>query len=387
MRSNSNSMEIKNLKKAAERIKKAVKNKERIILYADADLDGSASVIILQESIKNLGGQVVAVYFPNREIEGYGISKGGLEYLKKFSPALLVTLDCGIGNVKEVLLAKKMGFSVVIIDHHEILDEIPKAEIVVDPKQKGDKSFKGFANAGLAFKLSELLLGKLMIESLRKNFLELTALATVADMMPRTDENEIFIAEGLRYLEDSWRPGISAFFGILTFESCPTLGQKVQKIISVLNSRDIENKVPASFRILTNNSLEESKDLIKKLLAESESRREKIKEIAGIIKKKISDKDPVVFEGEACWDAELISPIASILCQEAKKPVFIYKKLKNESMGTVRTPEGINSVALMKKCKKLLITFGGHPLASGFRVKNENLEKFKNCLIKNYKKI
>lgn len=147
-------MEIKNLKKVADRIKKAIKNKERIILYGDADLDGSSSVIILQESIKNLGGQVAAVYFPDREIEGYGISKDGLEYLKRFSPALLITLDCGISNIKEVSLAKKMGFSVIIIDHHEILDKIPKAEIVVDPKQKGDRSFKGFANAGLTFRLS-----------------------------------------------------------------------------------------------------------------------------------------------------------------------------------------------------------------------------------------
>lgn len=221
-----------------------------------------------------------------------------------------------------------------------------------------------------------------MTESLRKNFLELTALATVADTMPRIEDNEIFISEGLRYLENSWRPGILAFFEISTFENCPTLGSKVQKIISVLNSRDVESKMPASFRVLTNNSLEESKNLIKDLLEKSESRREKIKEIAEKIKNKISDKDPIVFEGEAGWDIELISPIASILCQETKKPVFIYKKLKNESVGTVRTPEGINSVVLMKKCKKVLMTFGGHPLASGFRIRNENLEKFKECLVK-----
>ncbi|MFH1894407.1 MAG: DHH family phosphoesterase [Patescibacteria group bacterium] len=378
-------MEIKNLKKAAERIKKAVKNKERIILYGDADLDGSASVIILQESVKNLGGQVAAAYFPDREIEGYGISKDGLDYLKNFSPALLIALDCGIGNVKEVLLAKKMGFSVMIIDHHEVLDEVPKAEIIVDPKQKGDKSFKGFANAGLVFKLSELLLGKLMIESLRKNFLELTALATVADMMPRVGENEIFISEGLRYLEDSWRPGISAFFEISTFENCPTLGQKVQKIISVLNSRDVEDKVPASFRVLTNHSIEDSKELIGKLLEKNGQRREKIKKISAQIEKRISGKESIIFEGADSWDYDLISAVASILCQKYKKPTFIYKILEKESQGTVRPPVGIDSVALMKKCKKFLITYGGHPMAAGFRVKNENLEKFKECLIKNLK--
>jgi single-stranded-DNA-specific exonuclease len=376
-------MEIKNLKKAAERIKKAVKNNENIILYGDADLDGSASVIILQESIKNLGGRVSAIYFPDRESEGYGINQGALDYLKKFSPGLLVTVDCGIGNIKEALAAKKMGFSVVIIDHHEILEKIPQAEVVVDPKQKGDKSFKGFAAAGLAFKLAEILLAKSMTENLRQNFLELVALATIADMMPKDGENEILISEGLKYLENSWRPGISAFFKVSAIEVCPTFGEKIQKMISVLNSRDIENKLPVSFRILTDKSSEDSKNLIIKLLGRSEQRRERIKKISEEIGKKIKEKDKIIFEGSRDWDAEIISPIASILCQQTQKPVFIYKILEGESMGTVRTPNGVDSVALMKKCKKLLLTYGGHPKASGFRAKNGNLEKFRKCLIKN----
>jgi single-stranded-DNA-specific exonuclease len=378
-------MEIKNLNKAAERIKKAVKNKENIVLYGDADLDGSASVIILEESIKNLGGKVSAIYFPDRETEGYGINPLALAYLKQFAPGLLVTVDCGIGNVKEVELAKKIGFDVVIVDHHEILEKIPKAQIVVDPKQKGDKSFKGLAAAGLAFRLAEILLDESMTENLRQNFLELTALATIADMMPKIDENEILIAEGSKYLESSWRPGISAFFEIPSIQICPNLNEKIQRIISVLNSRDIENRLPVSYRVLTNKSLEDSKDLIIKLLGKTDQRKEKIKKISEELAQKVKENDKIIFEGNRDWEAEIISPIASILCQQFIKPVFIYKILKGESMGTVRTPEGIDSVALMKKCKKLLITFGGHPKASGFRAKNGNLEKFKECLIKNVK--
>lgn len=378
--------EIKNLKKVAERIKKAIKNKERIILYGDADLDGTTSVIILEETIKNLGGIVAAVYFPNRETEGYGLNERGLAYLKRYAPALLIILDCGIGNFKEILLAKQSGFETIIIDHHEIIDGIPKADIVVDPKQKGDKSFKGFANAGIVFKLSELLLGKLMIESLRKNFLELTALATVADMMPKVEDNEIFISEGLRYLEDSWRPGLKAFFDMSFIENYPSLNQKVSKIIQILNVRDVEDRVPSSFRVLTNHSIEDSKKLIEELLEKSEQRREKIKEISDEIEKRIFGKESIIFEGDDLWDYTLLSAVASIFCQKYKKPTFIYKILKKESQGTVRPPVGVDSVALMKKCKKFLITYGGHPMASGFRVKNENLEKFKECLIKNYKK-
>lgn len=378
-------MEIKNLKKAADRIKKAIKNKENIVLYGDADLDGSASVIILEESIKNLGGKVEAVYFPNRELEGYGIGKIALDYLKKFTPGLLVTLDCGIGNIKEVELAKKLGFSVVIIDHHEILEKIPKAEVVVDPKQKGDKSFKGYAAAGLAFLLSEALLERSMTENLRQNFLELAGLATIADMMPKVGENEILIAEGTKHLESSWRPGISAFFEIASIAICPTLNEKIQKMISVLNSRDIENRLPVSYRVLTIKSPKDAEVLIKSLMGRSDQRKERIKKVSEELAQKIKKEEKIIFEGSKDWDVEIISPIASILCDQTRKPVFIYKILKGESMGTVRTPEGIDSVALMKKCKDLLITFGGHPKASGFRAKTENLEKFKACLIKNLK--
>jgi single-stranded-DNA-specific exonuclease len=377
-------MEIKNLKKAADRIKAAVENKERIILYGDADLDGTTSVIILDEAIKNLGGQTSAVYFPNRETQGYGINQAGLNFLKKYAPALLVSLDLGIGNIKEVEIAKKMGFEVIIVDHHEILDSLPKAKIVVDPKQKGDRTFKGLANVGITFKLVELILGDKMTENLRKNFLELVALATIADMMPREEENEIFITEGLRNLEQTWRPGLQAFFETGYFDLLP-LSQKVAKMIQVLNTRDVENEEPASFRLLTNHSLEECKDMVRRLLAKAEQKREKIDKISQDIEKRMHLASPLIFEGDTEWEFYYLSAAASILSQKHKKPTFLYKKLQDESQGTVRMPTGGNAVAMMKKCKKYLLTFGGHPMAAGFRVKNENLENFKTCLLKQLK--
>lgn len=380
-------MEIKNLKKAAERIKKAVLNKEGLVLYGDADLDGVTSVIILKEAIKNLGGEISAIYFPDREIEGYGISEKGLNFLKKFAPALFISLDCGIGNFKELKLAKKIGFETIVIDHHEILDKLPEADIIVDPKQKGDKyPFKGLATAGLSFKLSEVLLGKKITQNLRNNFLELVALATLADLMPKENENEIFISEGLISLENSWRPGIRAFFEMEYFDHFLNLEEKVSKIISILNVRDVENNFPTSFRLLTSTSQEEAKNLIEKLIKKNEGRRERINEILKEIEGKISKKEKIIFEGSPNFDFTLISPVASILAQKYKKPAFIFKKLEKESQGTVRVPNGINSVELMKKCKKYLISYGGHPAASGFRIKNENLEKFKNCLIANLPK-
>ena len=158
--------------------------------------------------------------------------------------------------------------------------------------------------------------------------------------------------------------------------------QKTSKIISILNVRDVEDHLPASFRALTSSSVEKTGELIKKLIEKSRLRKEKIAEITEEIAGRMK-KEAVIFEGEERWDFSLISPVASIVSQRYKKPAFIFKKLEKESQGTVRVSGNVDSVALMKKCKKYLITYGGHPRASGFRIKNENLKKFKTCLIKN----
>ena len=378
-------IEIKNLKKVAQRIEKAIKKKEKIVLYGDADLDGMTAVIILADTIKNLGSKVAAIYFPDRELEGYGITEKGLDYLKENAPALLVTLDCGIGNFKETELAKKLRFEVIIIDHHQVLDTLPKAEIIVDPNQKGDKySFKGLATVGISFKLSELLFRGKMTDSMRKNFLELVALGTIADMMPQESENKIFIEEGTSSFERSWRPGLRVFFETEPFKDYLNLNQKIFRIISILNVRDVENNFPASFRFLTSSSVEEAKELLAKLLGKSVQRKEKIEKTVEEVEQRISKTpEPIIFEGDSNWDFTLISAVASIICQRYQKPTFVFKKLEKESIGTVRTPAGIDSVSLMKKCSQYPITYGGHPLASGFRIKNENLEKFKKCLIEN----
>ncbi len=379
---------LKNIDKAAKRIKQAIKNKERIILYGDSDLDGATSVIILQDSIATLGGKVDLLYFPDRESQGYGVNKKALQFLKKYAPGLLITLDCGIGNVEEIDLANKMGFEVMIVDHHEPLDKLPEAGIIVDPKQKGDKyPFKGLSCAGVVFKLAEELLGKKMSQSLQRNFLELVALSTIADMMPRESENKIFIEQGLSYLKNSWRPGIRAFLGAEEFKDCKNLNEKIYRIISVLNVRDVKKGLPASFRLLNSSCQKEVGRIIKELLKKLKIRKEKIEKTVNLIERRLAVKDePLIFEGSPSFDLSLLSTVASIICRCYEKPVFLYKKMAKETQGTVRSPKNIHSVSLMKKCSAMLLTYGGHAQASGFRVKNSQLEKFRQCLLKNLKK-
>ena len=427
-------MKIKNIDKAAERIKQAVENKERIILYGDSDLDGISSVVILEEGIKNLGGEVCAVVFPNREDDGYGINLKALEFLREKAPALFITLDLGIGNVKEVEIANKMGFEVIIVDHHQILDKIPDAKIIINPNQEGDNySFKDLCNAGLTFKLAEEILGDPISDNLRNSFLELVALATIADMVPQVDENKTFIEEGLRSLKNTFRPGLKAFLDILGIGE--VLAGKFTKIISALNAAESTSfsaegvsspKANAplehasggkneSYELLTSPSVQKCRELAEKLITKTQYKQQKIQEITEEVERRISSRlqDPdkvedsrqsrnnrgsaiesgqnpneaIIFEGDPAWKLLLAGPVASIIASKYQKPTFIFKRGDEESCGSVRSlKEGRNSVEAMKFCSDILITYGGHPKAAGFRIKTENLEKFRERLNDYFKK-
>ena len=382
---------IKNIEKASERIKKAIKNKERIILYGDSDLDGISSVVILEEAIKNLGGHIDSAFFPDRENDGYGINFFALNILKDKAPAVLITLDLGIGNVKEVDVANQMGFEVIIIDHHEPLSGVPKASIIVDPKQEDDMCpFKGLANVGVTFNLCMELLGDPkgtpVSQNLKNSFLELAALGTIADMVPQVEQNQEIIEQGLRSLKNTFRPALRAFLD--TLGDGKVFEESLPKIISALNAAESLKFENESYLLLTSSDNKKCKEIAQALLNKNRYKQDQIKSIAEEVERRISQKpdEPIIFEGDPSWKLTLAGPVSSIICNKYEKPAFIFKKMDKESCGSVRNPKGTNSVDAMKECSAFLMTYGGHAQASGFRVKNEHLEKFKDCLSDYFKK-
>jgi single-stranded-DNA-specific exonuclease len=377
-------MEIKNLKKAAQRIVQAVKDKERIILYGDSDLDGVCSVIILQETLLSLGGNISALYFPDREQEGYGITKTALEQLQSHAPGLLVSMDLGITNFEEIRQARAMGFEVILVDHHEILDVLPQANIIVDPKQPGETyPFHGFAACGLTLRLALLLLNKDASPALVSGLKELAALATVADMMPRKEDNLQIIQEGLATISQSWRPGLKAFERFEEFRRIESVEVRITQMIALLNVRDVEYGIPAAYRVLAAKIEQEAVDLLSVLQEKHKIRKENIRMYAERVRSCLArtSRPAVVVEGDESFDYLLLGSVASIISQEYNIPAFIYKRGELESIGSVRAPSGYDTVQAMKACAPLLITYGGHAQASGFRLRNENLEKFKDCLV------
>lgn len=379
-------MKIKNIEKAAERIRKAVDNKEQIIIFADSDLDGSASAVILKETIDNLLNKEhlkTAVFFPKRREEGYGLNEKALAaIISQFkNKGVIIALDCGITNFEEIKKAKENGFTVIIVDHHQAIGKLPQADIIVDPKQEGETgTFKDYANAGITFKLTEEILKEKMSPLLKKSFLELVALATISDMMPEVEENKDFIIQGLADIEKSERPAFKALFSLIRLDDFNSKRDWVSKITSVLNSSKMEGRIIAVYSFLTESNYEKAEIMAKELIEDSEQKHREIAVLTDEISRRVLDGS-LIFDGSPNWNIEYLGAVASRLCNRFERPVFLYQEYEEFSRGTVRVPKGMDAVKAMENCQELLVTFGGHPPAAGFTIENKNLERFKQCLL------
>ena len=389
-------MIIKNIPLVADRLRTAVSNQEKIVLYGDADLDGVASVIILKESIETLNPEYsghnaskIRVYFPDREKEGYGINKIALENLKKEAPALFIALDCGIGNVEGVEVAKEMGFEVIIIDHHQVLPEVPRASIIVNPKQPDDPyPFKSLAAVGVVYQLSRFLLKNLKGYH-PERFLELAMLATLADQVPLKEDNKKLVEDGVLALRHTKRPGLKALIELTGLQS-GGVEEIRRSILFPLNRASLDNHLHEAYLLLTETSLDKAKKLSRELLQRSAKRKEMVQNVYNEVEDRIENEgySNVIFEGSSFWSLVLLGTVASKICQKYRKPTFLFKMVDDkESVGTVRMPSGGDAVRAMIGCRDLLETYGGHALAAGFRIRNENLDKFKNCLIKYFESV
>lgn len=373
---------IKNLVEASERIKRAIADGQKIIVYSDSDGDGVCSAAILHGAIAALGGTISQVMFPNREEDGYGLNQKALAFLRDKAPALLIALDLGISNNLEIAEARELGFEVIVVDHHQPPDILPVANIIVDPKQSGDESGATyFCNAGLTLKLAQAMLGQNMSPKLYEEFLQFAALATISDMMPQIEENIDIVQKGLALLANSTNMGIKAFSQILGPREMAAAGS--QKIISAINAAESENFTNNAFVLFTTNEINQCLDIAQMLMGRVRLKQQRIEQIVQEVEHRMA-KNPdatIIFEGDPAWRLVLAGPVASIIAQKYQKPTFIYKHMGTESAGSVRClAEGQNSVDAMKTCEDILITYGGHPKASGFRIKNEHLEEFRRRL-------
>ncbi|MDP2930816.1 MAG: DHH family phosphoesterase [bacterium] len=381
--------EIKNLKKLAGRIKEAIKRKETIVLYADSDLDGVVALMIVKEIILNLGGQKPVIYFSDRKSEEHGINKEALEFLKEKSPALFLSLDCGISDFVEIEMAKKLGFEVAILDHHEIPKKLPKIPIIVDPKQgKKDDYFYHLATAGIAFHLAEMMLGNKLQGNLREDMAGLTAFATISDMSPATEANKTLIEGGLPFLETSMRPAIRMMFDSSLVKDCLSTRGIIDKLVKIINITDKEKDLSELYLLLITVSEDEAKERFSRFLQKGSERQVIIEKLSEALNKRLFKKndESIIFEGDKTWPYRFLSTVASRTVIFSQKPVLLFVIEEESNRGAFRMPPQKDGIAALNKCSKYLDSCGGHAAAGGFIFKDKNTKELKQCLIKYFQK-
>ncbi len=368
---------FKDMEKAVSTIKTSIDNNENITVWGDFDCDGSCSTTILALELRRIGANV-SCYIPDRHTEGYGLNKEGIDKLKERDCNLIITVDCGITSAEVIAYAYSLGIKVIVTDHHEAPDILPDCEAIIDAKVPGETyPFKELCGAGVAGKLVMALSGQ---EVLRK-YIDLMALATVADLVPLVDENRAIVTGGLVVLNNTPRPGIQGLSQYVKEENqvinTYMLGYKYGPMINACgrlgHASDCVN-------LLSSNNPEKIQKLSKKLFDYNEERKAIEEELTNqcLDKLDISKKyKSIVLFGDD-WEVGVIGIVASRILEIFNCPVIImsHNKENNTYHGSGRSITGINLYDSLVKCKNYILQFGGHAMAAGLTVEEKNLSTF-----------
>ena len=372
---------FKNIDLAAMKIKTAISENKRILVYGDYDSDGICAVTILYLHLKNMGANV-DVFIPNRFENGYGISVEAIEEIVScFSPDLVVTVDLGITAIEEVEILKQEGIDIVVTDHHLPLAEVPDC-VIIDPKYDNKEyGFEGLCGAGVAYKMVEALSGR---EEANK-YLDICAIATVGDIVPLVDENRVIAKFGIDKINSG--KGLKS----LSF-----LKNKLE--IEKLTSTDISFKIVPRLNACgrMDNALKVFEFLIQaedKLLEEKYAEIESdntlrlatidkgTKIIDELMKKYDFDEPSILVHGD--FHEGTIGIVASRLSHDYNKPAIVFAKTEDGTLkGSGRSIEKVDLHKIIAELNGMLLNFGGHKMAVGLEIEPENFEIFKQELNK-----
>ncbi len=375
------------MEKATDRIYQSIKKKELITIFGDYDADGVSSAIILRGVLLSLGAQV-EVYLPHREKDGYGLSKKAVEEFKKNNTKVIITVDCGISSLQEIKEAQENKIDVIITDHHSIPEELPIAHSIIHPKVDKQYPFKGLAGGGVAFKLAQGLLhskkNKKVEKEQEKWLLDMVAIATVADMMPLLGENRTLLKYGLIVLQKTRRIGLQNLIKVCNLKEINTrsIGFSIAPRINAAGRMDHAN---LAYYLLKEENREKAYQLALEL-NNSNTERQKITETmfrqALALKLNLDDKLLIFYNKE--WSAGLTGLVASKLLHKYNRPCLVITENKEtkDLVGSGRSIKEFNVTEVLGEVEDTLLRFGGHPQACGFSLKEENLEEFKERIIK-----
>ena len=381
---------IPNMEVAIERLWKARSNDERLLIYGDYDADGITSTALLVEALTELGWNVQA-YLPGRFDDGYGLSEVSVEKcLKQFEINLLLAIDCGSTSNEAIDCLNKNKVDVIVVDHHQLSNPPPNPVAMVNPQLSNDyPNFQELCSVGLAFKLIHAIVKKGRQEGLQKErdldlkqYLDLVAIGTVADLVPLVGENRKLLRFGLEQLSNTTRPGLVALKKITNIKSPVSVFNVGFNLGPRINAAGrMENPLAALNLLLAKDIFTAEKNA--KLLDGFNLDRQKVerdistKAIEDIKNKFDPDKDFVIVEGNMEWHLGVIGIVASRVMRKFYRPAFILTKDGNGWKGSARSIEGFDLAEAMRECDDLLNDHGGHAMAAGVSVKPGQVDAFR----------
>lgn len=384
-------MLMPDMEKACDRIVKAIKENEKVTIYADYDADGIPGSVVLHDFFKKTGFENFDVYIPHRNREGFGLNTNALDQIIDGGTKLLITIDCGVANVDEVKYANEGGMDVIVTDHHEPGEHVPAALAIVNPKMSDTYPEPMLCGSGVVFKLVQALLMKGdfdIPEGWEKWLLDMVGIATLSDMVPLTGENRIFAHYGLLVLRKTKRPGL------LTLYSKNNIRQRFLNeedvgftITPRINAASRMGEPKLAFELLSSIDPDESKLLLAELTKLNDERKGMVASMSKEIKKKLGELEeipPVIVLGNAKWKPSLLGLAASKVVDEYSRPVFLWGKAQaQEIKGSCRGDGTVSIIDLMNGVKEgVLNGAGGHHQAGGFEATAEKIDFLSDELIR-----
>ncbi len=368
--------------KAAERVQQALTNGERIAVFGDYDVDGITATCILVDYLRSRGADVLH-YIPRRIEDGYGLSCDAIEGLHRQGARLLITVDCGITGVEEVDFANSLGMDVVITDHHECKEVLPAAAAVVDPHRPDcPYPFKHLAGCGVALKLVLALGGPDREEALFSRYCTLAAVGTVADVMQMSGENRTIVARGLAAIEHSDFIGLHALLKEAGLSGREITSVQIGFVLAPrINAAGRMGAADKAAELLLCSDPAEAERMARELCALNRERQNVEQTIYSQAEEMIArlpdrDRSALVLESSR-WHQGVVGIVASRLSEKYSRPSFMIHLNGATGKGSCRSWGGFNLFAALESCKDLLLGFGGHELAAGFTIKEENIPAFR----------
>lgn len=364
---------------AVTRIEEAIASKERIVVYGDFDCDGMCATALLVDALRQKGARVEA-YIPDRFDEGYGLNVESLLSIRESGVSLLVTVDCGIRSANEVAAAQAAGLDIVITDHHSVPAELPSAQAVVDPKREDSQyPFDELSGTGVAFRLSQALLGQSA-----DTYLDLVALATVADIVPLRDENRTLVRLGLQRLRQNPRPGLAALMRVAGISAEAVTSTDIAfRLAPRLNAAGRLANARLGYELLATGSEADALRLAQELDGLNRQRQELLEEQHRLAVEHVEADAglPCLFVAQPGLHQGLVGLIAGRLCEAFYRPAFVMTEADGSFVGSARSITGFHVTRALETCADLLERFGGHEAAAGYTVKPGGIDELKTRLL------